>query len=142
MIVGLGIDVVGIPRVERMLERWGDRILERVMTAGERALVPAGARRAEYVAGRLAAKEATSKALGVPAEINWHDAEVLPARPDPPRVVLHGVAAARAKQLGVARTLLALTHDAGVAVAVVVLERDAEPAGSAPAAAADLGEGI
>jgi holo-[acyl-carrier protein] synthase len=120
----MGIDLVSVARVERMLARWDERILTRVMTEAERALLPQGPRRAEYVAGRIAAKEATSKALGVPDGIRWHDAEVLPARPRPPALQLHGVALARAAHLGVSRTLLALSHDAGVAAAVVVLESD------------------
>ncbi len=121
MIVGLGLDVVALARIERMLARWGDRIVARVLTQAERAALPPG-RAAEYVAGRIAAKEAASKALGVPDGIYWHCAEVLPARPAPPRLVLHGVARDRADALGVTRVHLTLTHDAGIAVAVVVLE--------------------
>lgn len=126
MIVGLGMDVVALARAEKMLERWGDRIAEKVLTEAERAAMPEGppARRAEYFAGRIAAKEATSKALGVPDRIHWHEAEVLPARPAPPALRLHGVAAQRAKELGVVRSWLTLTHDAGVAAAVVILERE------------------
>jgi holo-[acyl-carrier protein] synthase len=131
VIVGLGIDLVAIARIERMLARYGDRVLGRVMTDAERALVPEGGRRVEYVAGRIAAKEATSKALGVPDGIAWHDAEVLPARPGPPTLRLHGVALHRAAQLGVSRTFVTLTHDSGVAAAVVLLESDAAPEASA-----------
>jgi holo-[acyl-carrier protein] synthase len=130
MIVGLGIDLVALARVERMLARWGDRIVRRIMTDAERAAIPDGARRVEYVAGRIAAKEAASKSLGVPDGIAWHDAEVLVARPGPPRLAFHGVAAARANALGVGNALLSLTHDAGVAAAVVVLERVATPRGA------------
>lgn len=126
MIVGLGIDVVALARAEKMLERWGDRIAEKVLTERERAAMPTGAtpRRVEYFAGRIAAKEAASKALGVPDGIHWHEAEVHPARPAPPRLEFHGVAAARAHELGVARAWLTVTHDAGVAAAVVILERE------------------
>lgn len=126
MIVGLGMDVVALARAEKMLERWGDRIAARVLTESERAAMPEGPahRRAEYFAGRIAAKEATSKALGVPDGIHWHEAEVVPARPAPPTLRFHGVAEARAKELGVARAWLTLTHDAGVAAAVVILERE------------------
>jgi holo-[acyl-carrier protein] synthase len=122
VILGLGIDLVAIPRVERMLSRWGDAIVRRVLTEAERAMLPSSGRAAEYVAGRIAAKEAASKALGVPDMIHWHCAEVVPARPDPPRLVFHGVAADRARALGVERVLLTITHDAGVAAAVVVLD--------------------
>lgn len=129
MIVGLGLDLVALPRVERMLARWEDRILKRVMTDSERAGMPIGPRRVEYVAGRLAAKEAASKALGVPDGIAWHDAEVVPARPGPPQIRFHGVAHKRASELNVSRAFLTLTHDAGVAAAVVILEADRESAG-------------
>ena len=127
MIAGLGIDLVALERVRRMLERWGDRVEARLLTRGERealAKLGEGHRRVEYVAGRIAAKEAASKALGVPEAIGWHDAEVLPARPLPPQLRFHGVAKARAELLGVVRAHLALTHDAGAAAAVVVLERE------------------
>ena len=129
MIVGLGLDLVALPRVEKMLSRWEDRILKRVMTDAERDAMPAGPRRTEYVAGRLAAKEAASKALGVPDGIAWHDAEIVPARPGPPQLRFHGIAQQRASELKVARAFLTLTHDAGVAAAVVILEADQETPG-------------
>ncbi len=125
MIVGLGLDVMSLDRAARMLARWGDRVAARVMTEAERSAMPeAPARRVEYLAGRIAAKEATSKALGVPPGIHWRCVEVASVRPGPPRIVLHGVALARAQALGVGRALLSITHDAGVAAAVVVLESD------------------
>lgn len=127
MIVGLGMDLVALARVEKMLARWGERIVQRVLTDNERAALPEGLRRVEYVAGRLAAKEAASKALGVPDGIGWHDAEVIAARPNPPGLVFHGVALERSRQLGVSRVLLTLTHDAGIAAAVVILESDRTP---------------
>lgn len=125
MIVGLGLDVMSLDRAARMLARWGDRVAARVMTEAEQSSMPgAHARKVEYLAGRIAAKEATSKALGVPPGIHWRSVEVASARPGPPRIVLHGVALARAEALGVGRALLSITHDAGVAAAVVVLEAD------------------
>jgi len=123
VIVGLGLDVMSLDRAARMLARWGDRIAARVLTESERAAMPeALARRVEYLAGRIAAKEATSKALGVPEGIHWRCVEVHRARPHPPQITLSGVALERATALGVSRTLLSITHDAGVAAAVVVLE--------------------
>ncbi|MBL8602875.1 MAG: holo-ACP synthase [Myxococcales bacterium] len=123
MIVGLGVDLVAMARIEAMLSRWGDRIARRVLHPDELAAWPsATARRVEYLAGRIAAKEAASKALGVPPGIGWHDAVVRVARPDPPSVSLSGVAQARAEARGVTRVHLTLSHDGGMAVAVVVLE--------------------
>lgn len=127
MIVGLGIDLVAMPRIERLLDRWGDSVVDRLLTAREKELMPGGEmaklRRVEYVAGRVAAKEAVSKALGVPRGIHWRCAEVLPARPDPPKMELYEVARERAQALGVTRILLTLTHDGGMAAAVVILEK-------------------
>ena len=124
MIVGLGIDVVALPRVERMWRRWGERIAARVLRGEERQALPTGEPRViEWLAGRIAAKEAASKALGAPAGIHWHDAEVRAARPGPPTLRWHGVAAARVAALGVTGALVSITHDAGFAAAVVVLER-------------------
>jgi holo-[acyl-carrier protein] synthase len=124
VIVGLGIDVVALPRVERMWRRWGERIAARVLGEDERrAMVTSEPRVIEWLAGRIAAKEAASKALGVPTGIHWHHAEVLAARPGPPTLRWHGVARARADALGVTGVHLSITHDAGFAAAVVVLER-------------------
>ncbi len=124
MIVGLGIDVVALPRVERMWKRWGARIAARVLGEGEREHLPTAELRAvEWLAGRIAAKEAASKALGVPPGIHWHEAEIVSARPGAPTIRWHGVARQRAEELGVSGVFLSITHDAGVAAAVVVLER-------------------
>jgi holo-[acyl-carrier protein] synthase len=122
--LGLGIDVVEIARIQRILDgppARAERFLARCFTPGERAYCDAGADRAARHAVRFAAKEATSKALGVPAGIAWHDVEVV-HEGRAPRLELRGVAAERARAIGVARALLSLTHDAGVAAAVVVLE--------------------
>jgi holo-[acyl-carrier protein] synthase len=124
VIIGLGLDVVGLPRVERMWRRWGARIAERVLREDERRAMPTSEPRViEWLAGRIAAKEAASKALGAPAGIHWYDAEVLSARPGPPTLRWHGVARARVEAIGVAGAFLSITHDAGFAAAVVVLER-------------------
>lgn len=125
MIVGMGLDVAGIERVARAIERYGDRFLARLLTPAEQAY--AGSRTADlptFVAGRLAAKEASSKALGVPTGIGWHDVEVLKEPSGAPRLLFHGHAEAQALTLGVTRTHISISHDAGVASAVVILERD------------------
>lgn len=124
MIVGLGIDVVALPRVERMWRRWGERIAARLLNEEERrTMVTAEPRVIEWLAGRIAAKEAASKALGVPPGIHWHDAAIVSARPAAPTIRWGGAARRRADELGVSGVFLSITHDAGVAVAVVVLER-------------------
>lgn len=125
MIVGLGIDVASVERIARSLERFGERFWERILTAEERAdLADRRADRAAALAGRFAAKEALSKALGAPRDVWWQDVVVRRARGGRPQLELRGPATVRAKELGVARMHLSLTHDAGVAAAVVVLEAE------------------
>jgi holo-[acyl-carrier protein] synthase len=122
MIVGLGLDICDIARVRRSIERHGERFMRKVLTPDEYDLVCGRGDPAVAFAGRFAAKEATIKALGSPEGLRWYDMEVLPARPRPPQLLLRGVGAAAAAALGVTRTHLTITHDAGVAAAVVVLE--------------------
>jgi holo-[acyl-carrier protein] synthase len=124
VIVGLGMDVVDVARIRRILEgpaELAGRFVERCFTAEERRTCDAFRDRATRYAARFAAKEAASKALGVPARIGWHDVEVV--RGDgPPALVLRGEAAAAAARLGVTRSHLTITHDAAIAAATVVLE--------------------
>ena len=115
MILGVGIDVVDVERFSRQLERT-PRLLERLFTPPERALPPAS------LAARFAAKEAVAKALGAPVGLRWLDVTVV--RPDgqQPTLAVTGTVAARAAELGVTRWHLSLSHDAGIASAMVVAE--------------------
>ena len=127
MIVGLGIDVAEVARIARLLEGpLAARFVARVFTAGEAAYCDAVRDRATRYAARFAAKEAAFKALGVPEGIGYRDVEVVRGR-GAPRLVLAGVAAEAARALGARRVHLTLSHDAGVAVAAVILEADANP---------------
>ncbi|WNM24016.1 holo-ACP synthase [Demequina capsici] len=114
-VVGLGIDVVAIERFEDALER-SPGFLERVFTPAERALGH------HSLAARWAAKEALAKALGAPGGLSWQDCEVAREDGRPPRFSLTGTVAARAAELGIVTLHLSLTHDAGIASAVVVAE--------------------
>lgn len=128
MIIGLGIDVASIARIERALERFGTRFLVRLLTEDERRTAEKKQLdRAAFVAGRLAAKEASSKALGVPEGIGWHDVSVRRSPTGAPQLCFTGKALERAVARGVTTTHLSITHDAGVAAAVVVLEKAHEP---------------
>ncbi len=120
MIAGVGLDVVGVARTSRLLARHGGRLLERCFTAGE--VVRPGD--AEHVAGLLAAKEAAFKALGTGwgDGVGWRDVAVERTPSGGPRLRLTGGAAVRAATLGVRTTHVSITHAAGVAVAVVILE--------------------
>ncbi len=124
MIVGLGIDVVEIRRIRELHLRRGERFCRRVFTPGEVAACLERADPAPALAARFAAKEAGMKALGTGwgEGVGWHDLEVVSAVGRPPRLQLHGAAAARAAALGAQMFHLSLSHDGGVSAAVVVLE--------------------
>jgi holo-[acyl-carrier protein] synthase len=128
MLVGLGIDVASIDRVEKSLERFGDRFWERILTPYERTELERRMDRAIALAGRFAAKEAATKALGGPPDVWWHDIEVRRGVRGAPSLHFSGKALPYLARLGVQKTLLSITHDAGVAVAVVILEAEAQKA--------------
>jgi holo-[acyl-carrier protein] synthase len=116
MIVGVGIDVVDIARFGERIERT-PRLAERLFTESERALRP------ESMAARFAAKEALAKALGAPVGLRWTDATVVREADGRPHLEITGTVAARAEALGVSVLHVSLSHDAGVASAVVIAER-------------------
>lgn len=124
--VGVGVDLVEVARVNAIVKDKGARALDRVLTAEERRYCESRPDPATHVAVRLAAKEAVYKALqGSEAArgIGWRDIEVIRTPDGRPDVQLRGLAAARARELGVTRVLLSLSHTHLVAVAMVVLER-------------------
>ena len=126
MIVGIGIDIVEIDRMRRMLESKTGRLVERIFTADEARYALAHADPALHFAARVAAKEATYKALSgnpLARAVGWREIEVLLRTDGAPYLMLHGRAHDRAAELSVARTLVSLTHSKTAAVAVVVLER-------------------
>jgi holo-[acyl-carrier protein] synthase len=120
-ILGLGMDICSVARIQRILEGpRAERFLARVYTEAERALCSARADAASAYAARFAAKEALVKALGAPQGITWQDMEVV-REGGPPRFRLSGVALAEMDKRR-AEAFLALTHDAGVAAATVILQ--------------------
>ena len=114
-VIGVGIDVVDIERFMASLERTPG-LRERLFTPAEAARPPAS------LAARFAAKEAIAKALGAPTGMAWHDAEVVSESTGRPLLAIRGSVQARADELGVTSVHLSLSHDAGIASAVVVLE--------------------
>ena len=114
-VIGVGIDVADIARFEQALVRTPS-MLGRLFTPAEAGRPPAS------LAARFAAKEALAKALGAPVGMSWHDAEVVSEESGRPRFDLRGTVLARANDLGVVSVHLSLSHDAGIASAVVVLE--------------------
>jgi len=125
MIAGIGVDIVDIGRIQALLDRYGERFLARVYTVGEKDYAMSGANRAERLAGRFAVKEAVMKALGTGKSqgILWRDVETLRGRLGRPEVHLHGQAVKLAKMHGVGMLHASITHDAGKAVAFVILEK-------------------
>jgi holo-[acyl-carrier protein] synthase len=116
--VVVGIDLIEIPRIQRSLDDFGERFLNRVYTDQERDRYRT---RISELAARFAAKEAISKALGTGIRgIRWREMEVLPNRRGKPIVVLHGSAAARADLLGITDFDITLTHSRTDAMAFVV----------------------
>ena len=125
MIVGLGLDIASLDRIEDVLERWGERFLARILSENERAALPPGRRRrTAWVAGRFAAKEAASKALGTgfAMGVEMRDIEILTQKGGAPHMVLHGGAEARARFLGVRSTHVSISHEKDMACAVAILE--------------------
>jgi holo-[acyl-carrier protein] synthase len=118
VIAGVGIDVVDIARFERQLQI-SPGLMDRLFTEDERVLP------VQSLAARFAAKEAIAKALGAPGGMHWHDVTVVREANGAPRLEVTGTVAARAAELGIERFHLSLSHDAGIASAVVVAERDA-----------------
>jgi holo-[acyl-carrier protein] synthase len=120
MILAVGVDLCPISRMKEALARHGERIERRLFTDGERAYARARGVPEESFAARFAAKEAAFKALGRDA-VSWLDLEVT-LRGRAPELVLHGLAADAALELGVRRVHLSLTHAGDSAIAVVILE--------------------
>jgi holo-[acyl-carrier protein] synthase len=122
--IAIGIDLVEIGRVRSMLATHGDRALRRLLSSGEQAYCAAKARPEQHVAARVAAKEATYKALQLDPEagaVSWLDIDVQIASNGRPGLKLVGRAEAAAERLGVRDSLLTISHSMDTAAAFVVL---------------------
>lgn len=124
MIIGSGIDLVEIERIQYSVDRYGQRFLDRIYTAAEQAYCRRKRKSSESFAARFAAKEAGAKALGTGINfgVTWLEIEVVREPAGRPALRFHGRAAQIASRLGVARSALSITHTAGLAMASVVLE--------------------
>ena len=116
MIVGIGLDIVEVARFATAVERTPS-LAQRLFTSAELAV-----QRPERLAARFAAKEAVAKALGAPAGLHWHDAVVRTADDGSPHLELSGTVAQAAAQRGAQTWHVSLSHDGGMAVAIVILE--------------------
>ncbi len=124
MIIGSGIDLVEIERIQHSVDRYGQKFLDRVYTPAEQAYCLRKKKAAESLAARFAAKEAGAKALGtgISYGVNWLEIEVIREPSGRPTIQFHGRAAEIAGRLGVAHAALSITHTADLAMASVVLE--------------------
>ena len=124
-IIGLGLDATDIRRIVATIERYGDRFVERIFTAGEIAYSRRRRQPAIHFAGRFAAKEAAMKALGTGHShgVLWRDVEVL-RRGGPPQLQFHGGAGRRFKKMGGRSSLLTITHSEDLAMAQVMILGD------------------
>ncbi len=114
-VVGIGVDVVDVDRFSRSARR-STGLIARVLTDGEQSPSQAS------MAARFAAKEALAKALGAPTGLRWHDAVVRSQVTGQPTFEVTGTVADACGRRGVTSIHLTLSHDAGVALAMVVLE--------------------
>ncbi len=123
MIVGVGIDVVPVERFEKALTRTPN-LRAKLFTDAEQRSASGRPRHVESLAARFAAKEALAKALGAPGGLAWTDAEIHADRNGDPRLEISGTVAARAAALDVTRLHLSISHDGGIASAVVIAESE------------------
>ena len=128
MILGIGTDVTEVARIREGIARYGDRLLDRLFTEGERVYASSKANAAERYAARFAAKEAGMKAIGTGWRrgVTWKDFEVVNEPSGRPALVLRGVAREIADKMGVEYVSVSLTHTAEVAYAIVILENRAK----------------
>ena len=130
MIVSVGIDVVLVERFGNALRRT-PLLAERLFTRAERVTTSGNPRSAESLAARFAAKEAVAKALGAPSGLHWHDCEIVTDSDGRPWLTVSGTVAQVAAERGITRWHLSLSHDGGIASAMIVAERTADIPGSA-----------
>lgn len=126
MIVGAGVDIVETPRIEEALAQHGQRFARRLYTPDEIAYCEKFKNPAERYAARFAAKEAAFKALGTGWRdgVRWLDVEVTHLPSGKPELRLTGRALELAKQMGVERTSVSISHSDRYVVAQVIFESD------------------
>ena len=124
MILGIGTDLVDVARIRKTIADYGERFVNRVYTEAERAYSSSKANAAERFAARFAAKEAAMKAIGTGWRrgVTWKDFEILNERSGRPTLRFSGMGLQIAKQMGVKRTSISLTHTSEIAMATVILE--------------------
>jgi holo-[acyl-carrier protein] synthase len=124
MILGIGTDLCDVGRIERALERFGERFAERILVASELERFRRHRKRAAYLAKRFAAKEAFSKALGtgIRFPVNWHNVWVENERSGKPSLKFSRSLATFLRKRGIANVYVSLSDEIGMACAFVVVE--------------------
>jgi len=121
-IVSHGIDLIECERIARLVQRYPEQFLGRILTEAERAYVQSKRDSVPHIAGRFAAKEAVLKVLGTGwrGQISWRDMEVLNTDAGKPEVSLSGECARVARRLGITQILLSITHTPNYAAASAI----------------------
>jgi holo-[acyl-carrier protein] synthase len=123
MILGIGIDIVKVDRIEKAVERWSDSFTKRVFTDRELAYCVKQKRPALHLAARFGAKEAVMKAFGTghSGGVKWTDVEVLNDEKGKPVVTLSGALRDLAAGMGVSEAMISMSHDTAYAVSQAIL---------------------
>lgn len=124
MIVGMGVDIAEVPRVQAAIERYGARFLRRLFTPAEIHYCESKANKYERFAARFAAKEAALKAIGTGWKlgVTWQDVEVVRLPSGKPTIQFRGKAGEFAQRLGMKSASVSLSHTEQIAIAQVILE--------------------
>ena len=122
--IGIGVDVIECSRIQRSIERFGDRFLHRVFTDGEIAYSMSMKFPERHLAARFAGKEAVAKAFGtgIGKAVGWRNIDIRKRESGEPFLIFSGPAESFAAERGVASALITLSHTENYAVACVVLE--------------------
>jgi holo-[acyl-carrier protein] synthase len=125
MILGIGVDIIEVARVQASHKRFGERFLNRFLLADEIAYCLSHKNPAPFIAARFAAKEAISKAFGtgIGAQLGWRDMEIGRKKSGEPFVILHGNGKKLFKSRRAKNLLISLSHTANYAAATAVLEK-------------------
>jgi holo-[acyl-carrier protein] synthase len=128
-VLGLGVDMVKVERIQRAVERWSDGFTRRVFTEGELSYCMGQKHPAMHLAARFGVKEAVMKAFGTgwTGGVRWTDVEVVREPSGRPGVVLGGRLKELARDMGVTKTLVSFSHDGGYAVAQAVITGEVVP---------------
>jgi len=124
MILGIGIDIIEVARIQASHEKFGERFINRILHPNEIKYCLSHRVPGPFLAARFAAKEAISKAFGtgIGAQLGWHDMEVGRKESGEPFVILHDKGQALLKARGASHVLISLSHTADHATAVAILE--------------------